>query len=83
MSTARAVKLSKKRTINLTTTSILLILFSLALVKVHLVVKATVLGYKIGELKTHESQLLRKRSLLATKLATLTTKSNLEELLGK
>ncbi len=48
-----------------------------AFVRVHHRVQTILLGYEIGKLKEHESQLLKKQSLLNMELAKLTNKQNL------
>ncbi len=48
-----------------------------SLVRIHHRVQTILLGYEIGKLKEHESQLLKKQSLLTMDLAKLTNKQNL------
>ena len=53
------------------------LLFAGALLRVHLRVQTTLIGYEIGRIKAEESALLEKRSLLKMQLARLTTRQHL------
>lgn len=60
------------------TSMLLLVLFGVAFGKIHLRVRSVVVGYEIGKLKTKESELLEKRSLLKMQVAQLTNRRHLE-----
>lgn len=64
----------KKRTVAL----VLVGLFGIAFGKIHLRVRSVVVGYEIGKLKSQESELLEKRSLLRMQVAQLTSRRHLE-----
>ncbi|MFK7873098.1 MAG: hypothetical protein AB8C84_07995 [Oligoflexales bacterium] len=55
-------------------------LLLLAFLKVHISVQTTLVGYKIGRLKSDESQLLELRSSLTAKLAQITSRTSLTKL---
>lgn len=54
----------------------------LALLRVHIRVETTLIGYQVGKLKASEIELIHKKSLLTMQLAKLTTKQNLLKKLG-
>ncbi len=55
-------------------------LFLLAFMKSYIRTEATLIGYRLGELKGKEASLLEQRSSLRSELAKLTTKENLLKL---
>ena len=57
---------------------LLVALFGVAFGKIHLRVRSVVVGYEIGKLKSKESELLEKRSLLRMQVAQLTSRRHLE-----
>lgn len=57
-------------------------LFVLSLGKVFIRIQTTMVGYEIGHLKNKETALLKRKSLLTMDLAKITTKHNLEGLVG-
>jgi len=59
---------------------ILVALFCVAFGKIHLRVRAVVVGYEIGKLKGRESELLERRSLLRMQVAQLTSRRHLEQI---
>lgn len=71
---------SKKRIIYLV---IFIALFFCSLFSVHIRIKTTILGYKIGKLKAHEAQLLINKSLLTMELSKITAKNWLINFLEK
>lgn len=59
--------------------AVLVTLFALASVKAYVSIQTTVIGYKIGQLKQTESELLETQSALKMELAKISTKQNLLE----
>ena len=57
----------------------LVFLFFLAFLRCYFRTQATLTGYKLGELKGREAELLEERSRLKVRLATLTTKESLQQ----
>jgi len=53
------------------------VLFMLAFTKVHLGVQSTIVGYRLGQLKASEAEVLERRSQLQMQLAKLTTREHL------
>ncbi|MFY7930155.1 MAG: hypothetical protein ACOVS5_14880 [Oligoflexus sp.] len=61
---------------------LLLSLFLLASTKAYIRIETTLLGYRIGEMKQTEAELLETQSTLKMELARITTKHNLRQLAG-
>lgn len=53
------------------------VIFCVAFIRIHVRLQTTLIGYEIGRLKSEESSLLERRSLLKMQLARLTTKQHL------
>jgi hypothetical protein len=60
--------------------ALLLSLFILASAKAYIKIQTTIIGYKIGQKKQRESELLENQSTLKMELARLTTRQNLSQL---
>ncbi len=59
---------------------LLLSFFGVASIKAYIKIQTTVIGYRIGQKKQNEAELLEKQSYLKMELAKLTTKQNLIEM---
>ena len=66
---------------NLVLISFFAMLLLLSILKIHIKIQTTMLGYEIGRLKNQEFFQLKKRSGLTMDLAQLTTKSSLSKIL--
>ncbi len=58
--------------------SIYVVIFGLALLRVHLRIQTTLIGYEIGRLKNREAVMLEQRSRLQVDIAKLTNKNHLQ-----
>ena len=63
--------------------AILATLFIVASLKAHLRIQTTLIGYRIGQLKQMESELLETQSTLKMELAKLSTKQHLLETVNR
>ncbi|MCX6131343.1 MAG: hypothetical protein NTX25_20065 [Proteobacteria bacterium] len=62
---------------------LLLALFSLASFKAYIKIQTTLIGYRIGQTKQAEAEMLESQSYLKMELAKLTTKENLAAIAAK
>ena len=63
--------------------AILATLFIVATLKAHLRIQTTLIGYRIGQFKQMESELLESQSTLKMELAKISTKQNLLEIVNR
>lgn len=66
-----------KFNLNLLIFVMFMVLFFLAILKLHIYTQMTILGYNIGELKNKETYLLEQQNLLKIELAKITSKETL------
>lgn len=71
------INLSSHSIRNMILSGFLASLFSIAFFRCYVRINTTLIGYRIGQLKGSESELLEERSRLRMKLAKLTTKDSL------
>jgi len=73
----------KTTTITFVLVCFISIFFIFSLFIIHIQIKTTLLGYEIGKIRFHENSLVKKISLLEMKLAQLTSKKKLQDLLKR
>ncbi len=58
-----------------------LVLVTLAMLRIHLRVQTTMIGYEIGHLKASEARLIETRNALKMQLAKMTTQKHLQRII--
>ncbi len=77
--------MNQRNVIPLTATTVLavfsLILMTLVMLRIHLRVQTTMIGYEIGHLKAAEARLIESRNVLKMQLAKITTQKHLQRII--
>ena len=73
--------MKKNTTITFAIVCLISIFFIFSLLIIHIQIKTTLLGYKIGKIRSYENSLMKKISLLEVRLAQLSSKKKLQQLM--